>query len=226
MYKQFFIATIVLIISFCTVLSYSNVAQPGLWNAGGMGNFSLMYPEDSLSYRKIQMADEKISIQLYRGYAVVKGIYKMYNDTKDTVRIKTGYPLNGSYDGETDNYKRAEIRFDSLYGLDVKINNLPAEIISEPADSSQGYSHNDNWYIWNNIFSPEDTTVITVYFIVNTNNTSIRQGYTKDHFNGFIYVLETGSTWKQPIKSGEIRIQTMDDIITQDIKGIKPDSVF
>lgn len=216
----------IIILQFYSTDSNANVAQPGLWNAGGMGNFSLLYPEDSLSYKKIQMIDEKISIQLYKGFAVVKGVYKMLNDTKDTVKINAGYPLNGSFNGETDNNKRAEIRFDSLYGLNVKINNLSAEIISEPADGSQGYSYNNNWYVWQNVFDPEDTTIITVYFIVNTNNTSIRQGYSKDYFNGFIYILESGSTWKQPILNGEIRIQTMNDLTTEDIKGIKPDSVF
>lgn len=217
---------LIIILQSHTPDSNANVAQPGLWNAGGMGNFSLLYPEDSLSYKKIQMIDEKISIQLYKGFAVVKGVYKMFNDTKDTVKIKAGYPLNGSYNGETNNNKRAEIRFDSLYGLDVKINNLSAEILSEPADGSQGYSYNNNWYVWQNVFNPEDTTIISVYFIVNTNNTSIRQGYSKDYFNGFIYILETGSTWKQPILNGEIRIQTMNGLTTEEIKGIKPDSVF
>lgn len=224
--KKTIILLFVIILQFYSADSYSNVAQPGLWNAGGMGNFSLLFPEDSLSYKKIQMIDEKISIQLYKGYAVVKGVYKMFNDTKNTVKIKTGYPLNGFFDGETDNNKKAEITFDSLYGLDVKINNLPAEIISEPDDGNQGYSGNDNWYVWQNIFSPEDTTIITVYFIVNTNNTIIRQGYSKDRYNGFIYILETGSTWKQPILNGEIRIQIMDGITSEEIQGIKPDSVF
>jgi hypothetical protein len=225
-FKVILILSAVLILQFNTAVSNANVAQPGLWNAGGMGNFSLLYPEDSLSYKKIQMIDEKISIQLYKGFAVVKGVYKMFNDTKDTVKIKTGYPLNGIFNGESYQSKKAEIRFDSLYGLDVKINNVSAEIISEPAESNLGNSHNDNWYVWQNVFTPEDTTVITVYFIVNTNNTSIRQGYSKDHFNGFIYILETGSTWKQPILNGEIRIQTMDGITTGDLKGIRPDSVF
>lgn len=219
-------AIILFIVLLTVVTASANVAQPGLWNAGGMGNFSLLYPEDSLAYKKIQMVDEKISIQLYKGYAVVKGVYKMFNDTKDTVKIKTGYPLNSSYDGDAGNNKRAEIRFDSLYGLDVKINSLPALIISEPSEKGNRSSGNDNWYVWRNIFSPEDTTVITVYFIVNTNNTSIRQGYSKDHLNGFIYILETGATWKQPIIKGEIRIQLMDGISYNDIGGIKPDSVF
>ena len=204
----------------------ANVAQPGIWNAGGMGNFSLLFPEDSLAFKKIQMVDEKVSIQLYKGYAVVKGIYKMYNSTGDTVKLKTGYPLNSNFRSETNNTHRAEIMFDSLYGLDVKINSVPAKIISEPYVSGKVNSENENWYVWNNIFAPEDTTVITVYFIVNTNNTMIRKGYTKDKFNGFMYLLETGSTWKQPIIKGEIRIKTEDNISIDDIKGLSPDSIF
>ncbi len=31
-----------------------NTAQPGFWGAGGTGTFSLLYPEDSLQYKKIQ----------------------------------------------------------------------------------------------------------------------------------------------------------------------------
>ncbi|HMR40407.1 MAG TPA: hypothetical protein PKA90_08240 [Ignavibacteria bacterium] len=226
MFKTLIIFITIINLLFFSAEVRSNVAQPGLWNAGGMGNFSLLYPEDSLAYKKIQMIDERISVQLYKGYAVVKGVYKMFNDTKDTVKIKTGYPLNGFFDGNTDNNKKVGISFDSLYGLYVKINSRPSEIIAEPSDNNKGYSKNDNWYVWQNFFTPEDTTFITVYFIVNTNNTIIRQGYAKDGFNGFIYILESGSTWKQPIVNGEIRIQTMDGITSEEIKGIKPDSVF
>ena len=45
--------TILIILLFNTETK-ANVAQPGLWNAGGMGNFSLLYPEDSISYKKFR----------------------------------------------------------------------------------------------------------------------------------------------------------------------------
>jgi len=205
---------------------FANAAQPGIWNAGGMGNFSLLYPEDSLAYKKIQMMDEKVSILLFRGYAVVKGEYKMFNDTKDTIKIRTGYPLNTNFKSMTNDIHRAELMFDSLYGLKVLVNSTPVQLISIPSDGKNGISLNENWYVWNNTFAPEDTTVITVYFIVNTNGSIIREGYSKDENNGFIYILETGSTWKQPIIKGEIRIKLEDNIKTEDIIGLKPDSVF
>ena len=204
----------------------ANAAQPGIWNAGGMGNFSLLYPEDSLSYKKIQMVDEKVSLILYKGYAVVKGEYRMYNDTKDTIFIKTGYPLNSNFKSDTKDVHRAEIIFDSLYGLKVLVNSVPVNLISEMSDNNAGSLHNSNWYVWSNKFAPEDTTLISVYFIVNTNGSIIREGYAKDKNNGFIYILETGSTWKQPILEGEIRIKMEEGLTNDDIKGLKPDSVF
>ncbi|HMS33396.1 MAG TPA: hypothetical protein PKC91_04850 [Ignavibacteria bacterium] len=205
---------------------FANAAQPGIWNSGGMGNFSLLFPDDSLSYKKIQMVNERVSIILYKGYSVVKGEYKMYNDTQDTIKIRTGYPLNSSFKSETAGNYRADISFDSLYGLNVLVNSVPVNLIAETSEHSSGYLQNSNWYVWNNTFAPEDTTVITVYFIVNTNDNIIRKGYTKDENNGFIYVLETGSTWKQPIVKGEIRILIEDEMNTEDIKGLKPDSAF
>ena len=218
--------SVILFLFVLTGSVFANAAQPGIWNAGGMGNFSLLFPDDSLSYKKIQMVNERVSIVLYKGYAVVKGEYKMYNDTQDTIKIRTGYPLNTSFKSETAGNYRADISFDSLYGLKVLVNSVPVNLISETSERSSGYLQNSNWYVWNNTFALEDTTVITVYFIVNTNDNIIRKGYTKDENNGFIYVLETGSTWKQPIVKGEIRILLGDGINTEDIKGLQPDSLF
>ncbi|MEZ4777249.1 MAG: hypothetical protein R3D00_28995 [Bacteroidia bacterium] len=201
---------------------FANVAQPGFWNAGGTGTFSLLFPEDSAAYKKIQMVKEQVSIQLYRGYAVIKGSYFMFNDTEEPVSLRVGYPLNASFDGNTSN--REEVRFDSLYALKAYINGQPAPIIAQPLNGTDDSGYNDNWYIWNTLFPPGDTTLVEVYFIVNTNETSISKGYDRDHNNGFIYLLETGATWKQPIVQGEIRLRLMDNLTAGDLKGVSPDS--
>lgn len=223
MHKFILTALILFLLNRCVL---PNAAQPGIWNAGGMGNFSLLFPDDSLAYKKIQMSRERVSIQLYKGYAVVKGEYYMFNDTKDTIKLRTGYPLNTNFNSETRDANRAEILFDSLFGLKVLINSVPVKLISEPSEDNTTQYRNDNWYVWNNTFPPLDTTVITVYFIVNTNDNIIRKGYARDENNGFIYLLETGSTWKQPIISGEIRIKLEDNISIDELNGLKPDSVF
>ena len=204
-----------------------NAAQPGFWGAGGTGSFSLLYPADSLQYKKIQMVKEIVSIQLYKGYAVVKGEYWMYNATSDSVTIKVGYPLNSSFNSK-DSYAHylTEIRFDSLYGLKAYRNGEAVTILSETINNPDAGWANKNWYVWDNTFTPSDTTLITVYFIVNTNSTIIRKGYNKDHNNGFVYLLETGATWKQPIVDGEMRIKLMNGLSIGDIKGLSPDSLF
>jgi len=222
MYKLIFI----ILFSF-PVHILGNAAQPGFWGAGGTGTFSLLYPEDSLQYKKIQMVKENVSIQLYLGYAVVKGKYWMYNPTSDSVTIKVGYPLNSSFNSETEfSHQFTEIRFYSLYGLRAFRNGEEVIISSEAINNPNAGWENDNWYVWDNTFIPSDTTLITVYFIVNTNNTIIREGYNKDYNNGFIYLLETGATWKQPIVEGEIRIKLMGGLSLGDIKGLSPDSLF
>lgn len=46
------------------MLLCSNVSQPGVYNSGGMA-FTMLFPEDSLAYKKVQMQEEKIYMQLY-----------------------------------------------------------------------------------------------------------------------------------------------------------------
>jgi hypothetical protein len=204
----------------------SNAAAPGFWGAGGMGRFSLLYPEDSASYKHIQMVKEKISIELYKGYAVVKGEYWMFNHSNKAVSIKVGYPINSDYDNWTKDGRKISILLNSLNNLKVYSNSQTQKIISEPVMTHKETWENNNWYIWKNIFQAKDTTLIQVYFIVNTNETSISEGYNRDHTNGFIYILESGATWKQPIINGEIRIKLNDNLKLKDIKGIRPDSIF
>lgn len=173
------------------------------------------------------MVKEIVSIQLYRGYAVVKGEYWMYNSASEPVRIKVGYPLNSCFNS-IDSYAHylTDIRFDSLYGLRVFRNDEAVTILSEAISNPDAGWENENWFVWDNTFTPYNTTLITVYFIVNTNNTIFREGYNIETNNGFVYLLETGATWKQPIVEGEIRIKLMDDLSLNDIKGLSPDSIF
>lgn len=206
------------------LLAYPNAAQPGLWNAGGTGSFSLLYPDDPTANQHIQMAKEQVSIQLYKGFAVVKGHYWMYNHSQDTLRIRTGYPLNASFYGGSGQQNMAEVYFDALYKLQVQINGQAQTLIDTPLSGTA--SINQNWYVWHNTFLPQDTTEIEVLFLVNTNSAHIRQGYTIDRINGFVYLLETGATWKQPILQGQVRIQLLDGLTPQDLRGIAPDSIF
>ncbi len=207
------------------VTCFSNTAQPGIFHAGGTMDFTLLFPEDSGSVRKIQMVDELVAIQLYRGFAVVKGEYKMYNTTDSAITIKVGYPVNTQYKATGKSSVATTIFFDQLYALKSYTNHKENFFLVQPGQAGRTMDEN-NWYAWVDTFRPKDTTIISVYFIVNTNNATIIEGYTNDANNAFIYLLETGAMWQQPILKGEVKIQLMDNLKIGDIRGITPASVF
>jgi hypothetical protein len=205
---------------------FSNAAQPGIWNAGGAGTFFLLYPEDSLGFQKVQMVQEQVKVQLYRGFAVVRGVYQMHNPTSDTVSIRVGYPVNSSYDA-TPNDRLTQVYFDDLHALRVRMRGKPVEVQKvESFERYQTHSEKDEWYVWPARFLPGDITTIEVDFIVNTNEASILEGYNRKSYNAFIYLIESGSTWKQPIGKGTILIQLMDGLTLDDIRGVSPSYEF
>lgn len=209
-----------LILGFGSLLCISNAAQPGVWSAGGSGSFQLLFPEDSTAYKKVQMQSEQIFMQLYKGYAVVKGSYNFYNTTNDTLRIKVGYPINNVFPNVAYTHRLNQVRVDDLYKIQGKVNDSLLPIHQQPNHK------NDNWYVWDITFLPKTTTVFTVYFVVNTNNAQIIDGYEKDYKNAFIYLIETGSLWKSPIEKGEFYTQLLDSISLQSLKGSAPSKLF
>lgn len=212
---------------FSSQKGHANAAAPGFWGAGGTAAFSLLYEEDSSVFREIQMASELVSIDLYPGFAVVKGEYRMFNHSDTTVSIHVGYPVNTIY--ETESLHRQDIqgiRFDSLYALRAFTNGLPVELTARPGDSGNEYQESANWFVWEVSFTPGDTTFIEVYFIINTNEARITRGYTRKKYNAFVYLLESGAVWKQPIGEGEIRLRLNDGIKFKDIHGIAPGDFF
>ena len=222
------------VFSLITIVSlFGNIAQPGIRNAGGSAGISLLFPKDSSGLKKVQMQKEKIDIQLYRGYAVVRGEYWMYNSSNDSLNIKTGYPLNANYNTYKGPSNLTEISFGEIYGLKVLINGQAAVIEQEGITSDipaifsyEADGEKAQWYIWNNQFPAQSTTRIVVYFLVNTNESNVLRGYDKEHYNSFIYVLETAASWKLPIKEGQVNIQLMDGMDLKEVRGGSPDSIF
>lgn len=197
---------------------FSNAAQPGVWNAGGTV-FTMLFPGDSATFKKVQMQEERIYIQLYKGYAVVKGTYFFRNTTKEKLNFKMGYPVNGIYYGGTTDLNGVILDSLSRFKIRAQGNWLP--LLEQP---QEGYGNitvtGDNWRVWQMTFNPEERQTVEVYFIVNTNKASIRRGYRTDKKNAFIYLLESGSVWCRPIEKGSFYLQLMDGLSAKDIKGI------
>ncbi len=218
----------------------ANVAMPGMWNTGSGRKFIPYFREDSVHIGKVQMLSESIFIQLYQGYAVVKGSYRMVNLTNESFSLRLGFPINGRYEHPQFN----NVSFDKLHSL--RVFNADSEaVVLQLEDYLKKRNQKDfstdsiknfystftpedalNWYVWETYFTSNDTLDITVYYILNTNNASYRQGYDVRHYNVFSYILETGEAWAGYIEEGEIRIQLMDELNVSDIHGAYPFSAF
>ena len=106
--KNFLAATFLI---FYGNILHANATQPGIWSAGGT-TFTMLYPEDSATFKKVQMQSEQIFIQLYKGFAVVKGVYFFKNHSNEKLNFKMGYPVNGIYSGGAQSLN--QINIDSL----------------------------------------------------------------------------------------------------------------
>lgn len=209
-----------LIITFGTLFLLSNSAQPGIWNAGGSGSFQLLFPEDSIAYKKIQMQSEQVYMQWYKGFAVIKGVYHFNNTTNDTLRIKVGYPIN--YVFKNIGYKgfKNQVAVDDLYKIKGQVNNQELQLINEKKDTYI------NWYVWEVTYPPKKMTTFTVHFLVKTNDATLTRGYNHEDKNAFIYLIETGSLWKSPIEHGEFYMQLKNEYDIEKLKGASPSKLF
>jgi len=207
---------------------FPNAAAPGFYNTGGSSEFIPFFTSDAVYLDKIQMQSELITVLLYPNFAVIRGEYNMLNLSDKEITFNTGYPINASFDNDL----VSRISFEDIYGLMVFADE--SEIPNEKLkgnDSSFAFDKNkrnlfNNWYVWKSVFKPNAITKLKVYFIVNTSNSMLRKGYSKDKDNGFVYILESGKAWAKNIESGRINIQLMDGLKPTDIMGISPQNKF
>ncbi|MDN3605305.1 hypothetical protein [Kaistella yonginensis] len=214
--KNFLAATFLI---FYGNILHANATQPGIWSAGGT-TFTMLYPEDSATFKKVQMQSEQIFIQLYKGFAVVKGVYFFKNHSNEKLNFKMGYPVNGIYSGGAQSLN--QINIDSLSAFKIYADQIPLAVLKEPQEEYVGnfQSFSDNWKVWEMTFEPNQIKKVEVFFIVSTNDGSVSRGYNKEHYNAFLYLLESGSVWKNPIEKGSFYIQLRDGLSEKDIHGL------
>lgn len=221
-----------ILLSLCLIASFAtksiaNAGMPGFWDVGAGGNFIPFFAKDSVHLGKVQMQSELVTIMLYPGFAVVKGEYFMQNLTDKAITMTTGYPINSAFM----NKAMTSVHMSDLYGLRVKVNGK--KIIVKRASSGNVEAYQDkaldqveNWYIWEAAYAPKTVTKIEVYFLVNTNEAQLREGYNADFHNGFSYLLESGRAWAKNIEKGRIYVQLMDTLQVQSIRGVYPFKTF
>lgn len=216
-----------LIITFTAVFSmlicFGNAAMPGMWGSGHGGRFIPLFKADSIYLGKIQMQSERVLINLYPGFAAVKGEYWMLNTTDHPITMRVGYPVNGRYSAAlVDN-----VMFRDLYNIKALVNDKAMNVVKAAEGYDSVYKVIDemqmeNWYYFTCTFPPNQLTKITVYFLTNNNEAMLSRGYSRDHGNAFAYILESGRAWAGNIEKGEILINLNDGISMKDIRGVYP----
>jgi hypothetical protein len=206
-----------------SLTALGNAAMPGMWSTGHGGRFIPLFKEDSVHLGKIRMQRELVMINLYPGFAAVKGEYWMVNETDQPVSMRVGYPVNGRYDQQLVEH----VMFRDLYNLMVLVNDQPANVVraAEGYDSVHRVVNNmqvDNWFYWNVTFAPKSTTKITVYFLTNNNESRLSRGYAREDGNAFAYILETGRAWGGNIERGQVLIKLNEELELGDMRGVYP----
>ncbi len=232
---------LLIIIAFYNVIVFSNIAMPGFWNTGSGRNFVPFFLDDSIHFGKIQMKKEQITINLYKGYAVVKGDYFMFNPYEEDITMRTGYPVNALFFQDDVH----SVHFNELSEIRLLIDGKPYQVktltdyLNSKNEMDDFYSNAkiknwynkiesqiNNWYVWETTFKAKAITRLTTYYIVNTNNAVLRKGYSINRSCGFTYILETGEAWGKNIEEGKIIIHLSDKLTFADIEGILPSGIF
>ncbi|OJJ16001.1 hypothetical protein BKI52_35095 [marine bacterium AO1-C] len=221
-----------IVLSLCMMVGFSakslaNAGMPGFWDVGAGGNFIPFFAKDSVHLGKIQMQSELVMVMLYPGFAVVKGEYFMQNLTNQSIQMTTGYPINSAFM----NKAMTSVHMSDLYELKVKVNGKSVTVkrassANVDAYQDQALDQVDNWYIWEAAYAPKTITKIEVYFLVNTNQAQLREGYNADYHNGFSYLLESGKAWAKNIERGRVYMQLMDTLQVKSIQGVYPFKAF
>ncbi len=219
---------LILLICFVTGLTvFGNAAMPGMWSSGHGGRFIPLFKQDSVHFGKIQMQRELVLINLYPGFAAVKGEYWMYNTTDQTVSMRVGYPINGRYAAEL----VSNVMFNDLYKLKALVNDQPVNMVKADEGYDSVYKvvdemQVDNWYYFTCTFAPKQLTKITVYFLTNNSEAKLSEGYAREKGNAFAYILETGKAWAGKIERGQVLIKLNEDLSLKDFNGIYPTNIL
>lgn len=210
----------------------ANIAMPGIWNAGVGGQFYPLFPADSIHFGKVVMRKELIMVNLYPGFAVVKGVYSFVNTTDKTISMHVGYPVNGHYPQRIVDH----VLFNDLYNFRANANGTPVKPyrLSDSANidptrlsgTDSSFTQVSNWYVWQQEFPAGTVTTLTVYFITQNNLARHKKGYLSRDANAFGYVLESGKAWGGKIGNGQIFVKMHENLSLIDVLGILPDSLL
>lgn len=204
----------------------------GIWNAGVGGQFYPVFPSDSIHFGKIKIQKQLIMVNLYAGFAVIKGEYSFVNTTDQPIHIQIGYPVRGHYPQRL----VENVFYNEQYNFRAKANGIPVKpyrlsdsgkvvpVVINGNESAASLV--TDWYVWQQAFPSGTVTTLTVYFITQNNLSKFKKGDESRDANAFGFSLESGNAWGGKIEAGDVFIKMNDKLSLIDIKGLLPDSLL
>jgi hypothetical protein len=220
-------------ILFLSLISFNSFAQtdpalPGIWNAGVGGQLYPPFEKDSVHFGKIRLQKELILVNLYPGFAVVKGEFSFLNQSNDNIRMHIGFPVNGFYTSAAVDH----VVFNDLYAFrafaDGKTVNAYRLSDSGPvspvqlANDSSSFNQVTNGYAWEQEFPRDQTVTLTVYFITQNNLARFKRNEQSRDGNAFGYLLESGRAWAGKIGIGQVLVKLNEGLTMTNVLGILP----
>jgi hypothetical protein len=224
-----------IILVVCCQSAQGNMSAPYL-NTGGGQTIEPFNKADKWSISQIQMVSEVVKVNLYPGFAVVKGEYHMLNTADRPIKMQVGYPPNRSFEKKFSSGMETRISFGDTRPFQVTnsaeitpftgVDQLKVLIAGKKIETKTKSIINKGslaaWGVWDLELLPGQETMVMVYYMVNTKG-RISQGYSgSKNASLFTYVLESGQLWRDRIKQGTIFIDLKGDLNSNDIWGVLP----
>ena len=196
-------------------------ASTDLWNTGTAAQVIPMEKE-AVSLQGLSLISERIRVDLFPGFGVVRSVFKFSNQTDQAIRIKTGYPVYGQYHTAIP----ALAHFDDARGLKISVNGQPVSSKSEEGRSNGNDQRTLTYQVWDQTFLPDTATTITVESIVPTQFSRLASGKRFSTGNAFGVSLTGAEDWDGPIGQLQVLIRLNGGLMLADIRGLIPDSSF
>jgi hypothetical protein len=204
-----------------TDLYAQETTSSDLWNTGTSAQ---IIPMDELPVtpQEISLIREKVWVDLFPGFAVVKSVFTFSNQTDQPLSIKIGYPVRGQFPTAIP----ALAHFDDARGLKIYVNGQTVSTRTEQARSNGNDPSPFTCLVWNQTFPPDSQTTITVVSILPTQFSRLVEGERFSTGNAFGISLTGAEAWDGPIEQLQVFIRLNGGLMLADIRGLIPDSSF
>jgi hypothetical protein len=204
----------------CSLLAQEQPTQD-LWNTGAVGQVMPM-DEITVVEQGVTLISERVWVDLFPGFGVVRSVFKFSNQTDMPIRLKIGYPVRGDFQTGI----QALAHFDDARGLRISVDGQ-AVITRTEEGRSNGHDPNPYTYqVWDQTFPPDSATTITVESVVPTQLSRLTSGEQFATGNAFGISLQGAESWDGLIGHLQVLVRLNGGLMLANIRGLVPDSAF